>query len=114
MRRSRSVLDALSTAAVAAFSHDSVLVPTSSITLYTLSGIACSSRRDHIPVAAAREVRLRGDPEIHAAVHLHHEAGPKGHVAGKGNPQGHLAVLLRGRQDRRPRLERLRQEHVAQ
>src|SRR6185503_10279133 len=39
-RRSRSVFDALSTAALAAFSHESGLVPTSSITLYTLSGMA--------------------------------------------------------------------------
>src|SRR5438309_4106325 len=42
MRRSRSVLAARSTAALAAFSHESVLVPTSSITLYTLSAIAGS------------------------------------------------------------------------
>src|SRR5581483_5115110 len=41
-RRSRSVFDALATAAAAAFSHESVLVPTSSITLYTLSGMAPS------------------------------------------------------------------------
>src|SRR3990170_7707199 len=40
MRRSRSVLDARSTAAAAAFSQESVLVPTSSITLYTLSAMA--------------------------------------------------------------------------
>src|SRR5207245_8242200 len=38
-RRSRSVFDARSTAALAAFSHDSELVPTSSITLYTLSAM---------------------------------------------------------------------------
>src|SRR2546427_696663 len=42
MRRSRRVFAARSTAALAAFSHESVLVPTSSITLYTLSAIAGS------------------------------------------------------------------------
>ncbi len=40
MRRSRNVAAARSTAAAAAFSHDSVLLPTSSITLYTLSAMA--------------------------------------------------------------------------
>src|SRR5215211_8483084 len=39
MRRSRSVCDARLTAAAAAFSHDSVLVPTRSTILYTLSAI---------------------------------------------------------------------------
>src|SRR3990172_8459252 len=39
MRRSRSVRAARSTAAAAAFSHDSVLVPTSSTILYTLSAM---------------------------------------------------------------------------
>src|SRR5512136_989405 len=43
MRRSLRVLAAWSTACCAAFSHDSVLVPTSSITLYTLSGICLAS-----------------------------------------------------------------------
>src|SRR5271165_6786273 len=39
-RRSRSVCDASSMAAAAAFSHDSLLVPTSSMTLYTLSDMS--------------------------------------------------------------------------
>src|SRR6185503_19806669 len=39
MRKSRSDFEARLTAAAAAFSHDSVLVPTSSITLYTLSAM---------------------------------------------------------------------------
>src|SRR5258707_4000012 len=38
-RRSRSVCEARSMAAAAAFSHDSLLVPTSAITLYTLSAM---------------------------------------------------------------------------
>src|ERR671914_394195 len=38
-RRSRRDLAAVSTAAVAARSHDSVLVPTTSVKRYTLSGI---------------------------------------------------------------------------
>src|SRR5438876_5812981 len=42
MRRSRSVFEARSTAALAAFSQESVLVPTSSMILYTLSGMAGS------------------------------------------------------------------------
>src|SRR6058998_739462 len=42
MRRSRSVFEARSTAALAAFSQESVLVPTSSMILYTLSAIAGS------------------------------------------------------------------------
>src|SRR2546425_1936302 len=42
MRRSRSVFEARSTAALAAFSHESVLVPTSSMILYTLSAMAGS------------------------------------------------------------------------
>src|SRR6266704_61035 len=37
--RSRNDFEARATAAAAAFSHDSVLVPTSSITLYTLSAM---------------------------------------------------------------------------
>src|SRR5215831_16886107 len=43
MRRSLKDFAALSTAAFAAFSHDSVLVPTNSMTLYTDSGMASSS-----------------------------------------------------------------------
>src|SRR5438876_10925541 len=43
-RRSRSVLEARSMAAAAAFSHDSLLVPTRSITLYTLSAMVRSFR----------------------------------------------------------------------
>src|SRR5438045_8935933 len=42
MRRSRSVFEARSTAALAAFSQESVLVPTSSMILYTLSAMAGS------------------------------------------------------------------------
>src|SRR5436309_8839624 len=42
MRRSRSVFEARSTAAFAAFSQESVLVPTSSMILYTLSAMAGS------------------------------------------------------------------------
>ena len=42
IRRSRNDFDAFVTAALAAFSQDSVLVPTSSITLYTLSAIGSS------------------------------------------------------------------------
>src|SRR5512139_2805035 len=66
MRRSRSVLDAVLTAAAAAFSHDSVLVPTNSITLYTLSGmmklLSCGSRSDHRRVACGWEDAVRGAP----------------------------------------------------
>src|SRR2546421_6251869 len=43
-RRSRKVCEARSTAAAAAFSHDSLLVPTRSITLYTLSAMLRSFR----------------------------------------------------------------------
>src|SRR5437667_12134155 len=42
MRRSRSVFEARSTAALAAFAQESVLVPTSSMILYTLSAMAGS------------------------------------------------------------------------
>src|SRR2546422_2613777 len=42
IRRSRSVFEARSTAAFAAFSQESVLVPTSSMILYTLSAMAGS------------------------------------------------------------------------
>src|SRR5262249_3494336 len=41
-RKSRSDLEAWFTAAAAAFSHESELVPTSSITLYTLSAMGFS------------------------------------------------------------------------
>src|SRR5439155_17541432 len=43
-RRSRSDPAAVSIAAWAAFSHDSVLVPTSSVTRYTLSAMCSPSR----------------------------------------------------------------------
>src|ERR1700693_1351352 len=43
-RRSRKVCEALSMAAAAAFSHDSLLVPTSAITLYTFSAMLFSFR----------------------------------------------------------------------
>ncbi len=51
----------------------------------------------------------QGDQAPHAPVHLHHEGPSQGHAPGEGDPQGHLAVVLRGRQDRRPRRERRRQ-----
>src|SRR5439155_1488319 len=43
IRRSRRCCPARSTAAAAAFSHDTVLDPTNSMILYTLSGITASS-----------------------------------------------------------------------
>src|SRR2546421_11262065 len=43
-RRSRKVWEARSMHAAAAFSHDSLLVPTKSITLYTLSAMLLSFR----------------------------------------------------------------------
>src|SRR5580704_13437601 len=46
IRRSRNDALALATAALAAFSHDSPLVPTSSMTLYTLSAMTSSSLLD--------------------------------------------------------------------
>src|SRR5216684_3491010 len=81
MRRSRSVFAARSTAALAAFSHESVLVPTSSITLYTLSAIAGS-----FPVflevvfLAAAFIALAGRLEqpgrAHAAADAHGDDAP--------------------------------------
>src|SRR6185503_2999703 len=47
IRRSRKDCEARSTATAAARSHDSLLVPTSSITLYTLSAMAPSSANRH-------------------------------------------------------------------
>src|SRR5262249_62195704 len=32
---------------------------------------------------------------FHAAVHLHHEGSPQDHRPGKGDPEGHLALVLR-------------------
>ena len=64
--------------------------------------------------------RLPGQPDAerrrshpHAPVHLHHEGPAQGHPAGQGDPEGHLAVVLPRRQDRRPRRERRRQVHAA-
>src|SRR5512139_3150260 len=51
MRRSRKDLAAVSTASAAAFSHDSLLVPTSSITLYTLSAMVTSLDSVGYPLA---------------------------------------------------------------
>src|SRR6185437_10761132 len=68
-RRSRSVFAALSTATFAAFSQDSVLVPISSITLYTFSAIVVFSigwkrkacTRDHLLSTADDPIRI-GNP----------------------------------------------------
>src|SRR6266705_4504110 len=57
-RRSRNVCEARSMAAAAAFSHDSLLVPTSAITLYTLSAMLLSFRPGFIKY-------VRGDSETH-------------------------------------------------
>src|SRR5208283_4236979 len=62
-RRSRTVLVALLTAAAAAFSQDSELVPISSITLYTLSATVISSFDQHLLGALGYDFLIRiGDP----------------------------------------------------
>src|SRR5438552_3032055 len=48
------------------------------------------------------------------SVHLHHAPGAQDHAAGQGDPEGHLARLLRGREDRRPRPERCGQIDAAE
>src|SRR5439155_1156427 len=48
------------------------------------------------------------------SVHLHHAPGAQDHAAGQGDPEGHLARLLRGREDRRPRPQRRGQIDAAQ
>src|SRR6266700_5179413 len=66
--RSRNDFEARVTAAAAAFSHDSVLVPTSSITLYTLSAMVGYLRstpyripgRDHRAPVATAGAAIRG------------------------------------------------------
>ena len=63
------------------------------------------------PVAAP--VAIPGEKTPHAPVHLHHEGPAQGHPAGQGDPEGHLAVVLPRRQDRRARRERRRQVDAA-
>ena len=48
-----------------------------------------------------------------AAIHLHHEGAREGAPSRPRCPQRHLAVVSAGRQDRRPRAERIGQEHAA-
>src|SRR5579862_6473672 len=58
-------------------------------------------------------VSKRGARNLYGAtVHLHDEGSPEGHAPGKGDPEGNLALLLPGRQDRRSRRERSRQKHA--
>src|ERR1051326_495206 len=73
MRRSRSVFDARSTAALAAFSHDSELVPTSSITLYTLSAIPLALL-EVVLIALVR--RLEQPRRAHPAADAHGDDPP--------------------------------------
>src|SRR5947207_3045267 len=49
-----------------------------------------------------------------AAVHLHDSAPAESHAAGQGDPEGHLARLLPGREDRRARSERRGQIDAAE
>src|SRR5437870_3339134 len=117
MRRSRSVFEARSTAALAAFSQESVLVPTSSMILYTLSAMAGSflaflegafleaafialARRLEQPgrahAAAAAEEAERPHAERPGALGRHDE-GRRGAVRELGGVAGrHRAALLEG------------------
>src|SRR5213595_2342996 len=81
MRRSRSVFEARSTAALAAFSQESVLVPTSSMILYTLSAMAGSflaflegAFLETAFIALAR--RLEQPGRAHAAADAHGDDAP--------------------------------------
>src|SRR5881396_909714 len=81
MRRSRSVFEARSTAALAAFSQESVLVPTSSMILYTLSAMAGSflallegAFLKAAFIALAR--RLEQPGRAHAAADAHGDDAP--------------------------------------
>src|SRR2546422_9636464 len=81
MRRSRGVFAARSPAAWAAFSHESLLVPTSSITLYTLSAIAGSFPvfLEVVFLAAAFIAlarRLEQPGRAHAAADAHGDDAP--------------------------------------
>src|ERR1043166_2009821 len=72
-RRSRSVFDARPTAAWGSFSHDSLLVPTSSITLYTLSAIPLALR-EVVLIALVR--RLEQPCRAHPAADAHGDDPP--------------------------------------
>src|SRR5439155_949641 len=124
MRRSRSVFEARSTAALAAFSQESVLVPTSSMMLYTLSAMAGSflaflegAFLEAAFIALARHREDRADPHLvglaggeHAAAEEaerphaerlgafgRHDEGRRGAVRELGGVAGrHRAALLEG------------------
>src|ERR1043166_6076176 len=76
MRRSRSDCDAVLTAAETAFSHDVLLVPTSSITLYTLSAIR-DSFEGTTSTRFARGTVFRGGRDYH-----HLRSGSHGSTSG--------------------------------
>ena len=63
-----------------------------------------SARRPTAGPRASREAKEKATRM--PPVHLHHEGPAQGHAAGQGDPQGHLAVVLPRRQDRRPRRQR--------
>src|SRR5438552_10124555 len=118
MRRSRSVLDALLTAAAAAFSQESVLVPTSSITLYTLSGMAPPSRkRASRPLLYRFEQPGRSHPAADAhgddAVALLLAAQLEQDRAGHARPGHAVGMADRDRAAVRVELRRVEAEPVA-
>src|SRR5262249_23344635 len=109
-RRSRSVFDAFSTAAFAAFSQESVLVPTSSMILYTLSAIGRPPRV--AAIALVGRLEQPGGPP--AAADAHGDDAPPLLLAsqlveqGPGHPAAGHAVRVADR-DRAPvRVELLR------
>src|SRR5438477_10498912 len=94
IRRSRKLPAAFSTAAAAAFSQDSVLVPTNSMTLYTLSATTGPPRRRCTTLLARRaRVNRHSSGAVTAACKLRHNVGCEGagslgrlrwHVGGRG------------------------------
>src|SRR5437764_12945760 len=107
-RKSRSDCDAVLTAAAAAFSHDWVLVPISSTTVYTLSAMAASvssiapCRRYAVVKPAAGGLALDGQPALerlgaigqldagqrrHVRPHVVELLGEGAHAVGAGERQ---------------------------
>ena len=68
----------------------------------------CKRRNARRPPAVLLHCRRHGAP-----VHLHDAEPPAGSPAQQGGPEGDLPVVLPGREDRRPRLERRREVDAA-
>src|SRR5262249_26856607 len=118
--RSRSVTSTVSPRATSRMYSLSLFFSTLRPTARTAFKVASGSYRGQVAGTAPRPAhrvdtlaRVALKERVHAAVHLHHEGPPQDPPAGEGDPEGHLALVLRRREDRRAGPQRRRQEHVA-